>query len=152
MENIVVTSQVLPDGKSVPIGHQFEQCHMVFDIKMENFRQKARLVAGGNMTKASATIMYASTVSREKVRIDLMIAALNNLEVKLSNNLNAYVQVPVREKVWTTLSPEIGKDARMTAVIVRTLSCLKSVGAAFMSHLPRCMESFGYESCKVDPD
>ena len=34
------------------------------------------------MTKAPATITHASVVSREMVRIELMIAALNDLEVK----------------------------------------------------------------------
>ena len=68
MENVRVAFKVLPDGKSVPIGHQFVQCHMVFDIKMEDFRCKARLVAGGHMTMAPDTITYASVVSRETVR------------------------------------------------------------------------------------
>ena len=85
---------------------------MVFDIKMEDFRQKARLVAGGHITETPATIMYASVVSRETVRIALMIAPLNNLEVKLGDILNAYVHATVTEKVWTTLGPELGKDAR----------------------------------------
>ena len=58
------------------------QCHLVLNIKLEEFRQKARLVAGGHVTKALATILYASVVSRETVRIALMIAALNDLEVK----------------------------------------------------------------------
>ena len=73
--------EVLPVGKSVPIGNLFVQWHIVFDVKMDDFRHKARLVAGGHMTKALATIMYASTVSRETVRIALMIAAHNDLEV-----------------------------------------------------------------------
>ena len=51
-------------------GHQFSQYHMVFDIKMEDFRCKTRLVVGGHMTKASANIMYDSIVSRETVRIN----------------------------------------------------------------------------------
>ena len=55
---------------------------MIFDIKMEDFRQKARLVAGGRMTKAPPTITYASVVSRETARLALTIAALNDLEVK----------------------------------------------------------------------
>ena len=93
------------------------------------------------MTKASATITY--------VRIALMITALNELEVKLGNILNAYVQAPVTKKVWTTLGPEFGKYARKTAVIVRALYDLKSVGAAFRSHLARCMESLSYQSCKA---
>ena len=59
--------EVLPDGKSVPIGHQFVQCHMVFDVKMEDFRQMARLVAGDHLTRAPTTIMYASVVCRKMV-------------------------------------------------------------------------------------
>ena len=91
--------EVLQDGESVPTGHQFVQCHMVFDVKMEDFRHKATLVAGGHMTKALATIMYASIVSRETFRITIMIGALNDLKVKSGNVLNAYVQAPVAEKV-----------------------------------------------------
>ena len=91
MENVRVVFEVLPDGKLVHTGHQFVQCHMVFDVKMEDFRHKARLVTRGHMTEAPATITYVSIVSRETVRISLMIAALNDLEVKLGNTLNAYV-------------------------------------------------------------
>ena len=119
---------------------------MVFNIKMEDFRHKAGLVAGGHMTKAPATITYASVVSRETFRIALMIAALNNDEVKSGDILNAYVQAPVTEKVWTTLGPEFGKDARKTALNVRVLYGLKSAGSTFRSHLARC------QSCKADPD
>ena len=73
---------------------------------MEDFRCKAGLVAGGNMTKGPATIMYVSVVLIETVGIALVIATLNDLEVKLGNILNSYVQSPVTEKVWTTLGPE----------------------------------------------
>ena len=134
--------KVLLDGKSVPIGQEIVQCHMVFDVKMEPFRCNARLVEGGHMTEALVTIMYASIVSRETVRIILMIAPLNDLEVKLCNILNGYVQAPVTEKVWTTLCSEFVKDVRKNAVIIRALYGLKSA-AAFRSHLAKCMESFG---------
>ena len=119
---------------------------------MEDFRRKARLVAESYMTKAPATITYASIVSRDTVRIAWMIATLNHLVIKLGNILNDYLQAPVTEKVWTTLGPEFDKDARKTAVIVRALYGLKSAGAAFRSHLARCMESLGYQSCKTDLD
>ena len=45
IENIRVAFEVLSEGKSVPLGHQFLQSHIVFNIEMENVRQKARLVA-----------------------------------------------------------------------------------------------------------
>ena len=82
---------------------------MVFDVKKEDFRHKARLVAGGHMTEAPGTITYASVVLKQTVRIAFMIAAPND-EVKLGDILNFYVQTPVTEKVWTTLGPEFGKD------------------------------------------
>ena len=82
MDKVRVAFDVLPIGKSVPIGHQFVQCHMEFNDKLDNFTHKARLVAGSHMTEAPATITFASIVSRETVRIALMIMALNDLEVK----------------------------------------------------------------------
>ena len=81
-----------------------------------------------------------------------MIAALDDLEVKLGDILNAYVQATVTKKVLTTFGPEFGKDTRKTAVIVRDLCGLKSAGGVFRSHLARCVESLGYQSCKADPD
>ena len=79
MENVRVAFKVLPDGKPVPIGHQFVQCHIVFNVKMEDFRYKVGLVAGGHMTKALVTITYVIAVSRKTVKVALMVAALNTL-------------------------------------------------------------------------
>ena len=124
---------------------------MIFDIKMEDFKRKARLVAGGHKTDAPATMTYASVVSRETVRVALTIAALNDLEVKAGDVLNAYITAPITEKVWTILGPKFGPDAGKNAVIVRALYGLKSAGAAFQAHLASCMRDLGYTSCKADP-
>ena len=111
MENVRVAFEILPDGESLPIGHQFVQCHMVFNIKMQDFSHKARLVAGGHMMEVPTNITYACIVSRETVRIALIIAALNDLDVKSANILNGSVQAPVTKNVQTTLGPKFGKDA-----------------------------------------
>ena len=91
------------------------------------------------MTEAQPTIIYASVMTTKTVRIALMIASLNDLEVYSSDIFNAYLQAFVPEK-----------DARKTAVIVRALYDLKSAGATFRSHLARCMESLGYISYKAN--
>jgi hypothetical protein len=104
---------------------------MIFDIKMKDFRQKARLVAGGHLTKAPATITYASVVSRETVRLPLTFVSLNDFEVKVGDVLNAYITAPVKEKVWTILEPKFGLDSGKSDVIVHALYGLKSTGAAF---------------------
>ena len=125
---------------------------MVFDIKMGDFKQKARLVAGGKIAKALATIIYASIVSRKTFRIALIIAALNALEIKLGDILNAYLQIPVTEKMWTTLGPELGIDAGKSSVIVRALYGLRSAGAAFRNHRAIYKGSLDYQSFNAHPD
>ncbi len=125
---------------------------MVFDVKMEDFRQKAQLFAGGHTTEAPPTITYASVVSRETVCRALTIAALNDLEVKVGDVLNAYITAPITKKVWTSLGPEFGPNAGKTAIIVRALYGLKSAGAAFCAHLASFMRHMGYTSCKADPN
>ncbi len=71
MKNVQVAFDPLQDGMQPPIGYQFVRCHMIFDVKMKDFRWKAQLVAGGHMTDVPPTITYASVVSRETVRIAL---------------------------------------------------------------------------------
>ena len=89
MKNVKVAFNILDDGEMAPRYHQFVKCHMIFDINMENFRRKARLVAGVHITTAPSAVTYGSVVSRETVRIALTLAALNGLEVKCGDVLNA---------------------------------------------------------------
>jgi hypothetical protein len=152
MKDVCIAFKILLDGQSAPIGYQKIPCQMIFDIKMEDFRCKARLVAGGHMTKAPATITYVSVVSCETIRISLLMAALNDLKVKVGGVLNAYITVHITEKVWTVLGLEFGIDASKSAIIVRALYGLKSAGAAFHAHLALFMRQMGYTSCKADPD
>ena len=152
MKNVRIAFQILDDGSAAPVGYQFIRCHGIFDIKMDSFQRKYRMVAGGHMTEAPATLTYASVVSRESVRIALMLAALNDLQVKAADIQNAYLTAPVSEKIWTTLGAEFGNDAGRKAIIVRALYGLKSAGASFRNHLATCMKQLGYTSCMADPD
>ena len=81
---------------------------MIFDIKQEDFRCKARLVAGVHTTEAPATITYASVVSRESVCIALLLAALNDMEVKTADIENAYITAPCSEKIYMVLGSKLG--------------------------------------------
>ena len=152
MKNVKVAFKILDDGEMAPRGHQFVKCHMIFDIKMEDFSRKASLVAGGHMKTAPAAVTYASVVSRETVRIDLNLAALNDLEVKCGDVLNAYITEPVKEKIWTYLGTEHGYDEGKKAIIVRAIYGLTSSGADFRAHLCECMAALGYKPCTADPE
>ena len=50
-----------------------------------------------------ATITYNIVVSRETVRIDLTLSALNEFPLKLADIQNSYITAPVTEKIWTFL-------------------------------------------------
>ena len=152
MDNVKVAFEILDDNETVPRDHQFVRCHMVFDVKMEDFPRKARFVAGGHMAKAPAAMTYAHVVFRETVPVVLTIAALNDLQVKCGDDLNAYITAPVTEKIWTTLGPEFGADAGKTALVVCVLYGLKSVGAAVCKHLGECISRLGYIPCLAYPD
>jgi hypothetical protein len=125
---------------------------MIFDIKIEDFQRKARMVAGRHMTGTPTIMTYASVVSCETICIALKIAALNDLKVKAANILNAYISAPFKEKVWYALGPEFGSNAGKSAITIGALYGLKSAGAAFHAPLVDCMQHLSYTSCPADPD
>ena len=51
------------------------------------------------MTNTPDTIMYSSVVTKETVCIALSMAALQDLEVKATDILNAYAMAPNCEKI-----------------------------------------------------
>ena len=152
MDAVQIAFRVLEPDESVPPGYQRIACHMIFTVKMENFRRKARYVAGGHVTEVPAAMTYASVVGRETVRVALTIAALNELEVKAADIENAYLTAPNKEKIWTVLGPEWGANAGKKALIVRALYGIRSAGAAFRTHLAECFKTLGYRPCQADPD
>ena len=103
MTNVRVAFDILKDGDRAPIGRKHIYCHLIYDVKMEDFRRKDRLVDGGHMTETPKFMTYSSVVGQETVRIALTIAALNNLQVKAGDVMNAYVTAPCSEKIWTVL-------------------------------------------------
>jgi hypothetical protein len=143
MKNVRIALKILNGEESAPPTYQEIRCHMIFDVKMEDFRRNARFGVGGHTTDIPHAMAYVSIVSRESVRIALTLAALNDLDVKMADIENAYLKAPLTEKVWTVLGPEFGDDAGKRALIVRALYGLKSAGAAFRNHLAECMKYVG---------
>jgi Reverse transcriptase (RNA-dependent DNA polymerase) len=152
INTVKVAFRVIDDNEVIPPGYQQIGCHLIYTVKMENFRRKVWYLGGGHATEAPASLTYASVVSRESMRIALTMAALNDLEVKIGDVENAYLMVPVAEKIWTWLGPEFGDDSGMRAIVVRSLYGLKSAGASYQNHMAECMRTIGYTSCMADPD
>ena len=117
----------LDNGEIFPIGYQRVNCHMIFDVEMEEFRKKARLVVVGHVTDPPATITYGSVVSMETLMIALDLDDLNDLSVKVAEIQNAYITAPVTEMIWIFLGREFAEDAGKKSIVVFALYGCKSV-------------------------
>lgn len=136
-----------------PTGYTEIPCHWIFDVKLgENYRRKARFVAGGHKTDAPASITYSSVVSRDSVRIAFLLAALNDVKILACDIHGAYLTAPCREKIVFRAGQEFGADAGKLMKITKALYGLKSSGASFRAFLAEHLHAIGYRSSLADPD
>ena len=112
-------------------GVQEIRCHVIFDVKMD-FTRKARFVADGSRTETPVSVCYSSVVSRDSVRLALLVAALHDLDVFACDIGNAYLNAPCKEKIWFVAGAECGKENQGKVMkLVRALYGLKSSGASW---------------------
>jgi hypothetical protein len=64
-----------------------------------DFTWKARYVAGGRVKEPPAEAMYSSVISRECVRIALLIAALNDIQICVADDTNTHI----RGEMWSII-------------------------------------------------
>ena len=144
MKNVRIAFEEYEGNVEDLIGYQKVKCHIIFDVKLgENFRRKARLVAGGHTTDPPSSITYSSVVSRDSVRIALTLAALNDLDVLGCDIQNAYISAPCREKIYCIAGQEFGSDA--TVLPASTSASLSPLGAAS----PEPSRTYRRSSCEL---
>ena len=104
------------------------------------------------MTAFSGDSNYAGVVSRELVRIALLYAAVNGLDVYCGDIKSAYLSALTSKKHYIILGPEFGDDEGKYAVITRALYGGKHAGRDYWMFVRENMINLGFESCKADPD
>ena len=153
MKNVRPAFEIYDGKVEKLVGYQKIKCHFVFDVKLgENFRRKARLVAGGHTTDPPSSLTYSSVVARDSVRILLLIAALNELDILACDIQNAYLTAECREKIYTIAGPEFGSEEGLVMIVKMALYGLKSSGAAFRSKLANVIYDMGFRPSLADPD
>ena len=109
MYNIGVAFEILEDGKTATAGYTKVSGHLIWSVKMD-FTTKARWVLDGHKTPDPVGSMYAGVVSRVSVSIDCTYAALNDLDVCMTDIMNAYLQSPTSQKHYIIWGPEFGME------------------------------------------
>ena len=86
------------DIKHLPPKYQEINCHIIFDIKFgEDFLRKACFVTGCNMAKMPSSLTYSSVVLRHSIRISLLLAALNEVDLQSLDIQHAYLTADFQE-------------------------------------------------------
>ena len=104
------------------------------------------------MTEAPSSITYSSVVYQDLIRIPLIVAVLNGLDLLACDIQNTYLTAKCREKIWTISSPEFGSEEGSLMIIKMALYCLNSSGAAFRAKLAEVIHELSYKRSKADPD
>jgi hypothetical protein len=139
MKNVMAAFEFNDEDK-IPIGYKHITCHMVFDIK-SNLTRKARLVGGGHQTKVPKESTYSSVVSQDSIRIAFLYAALNDLDILSTDVQNAYLNAPMKEKLYTMAGLEFGlNNVNHPVLIIRALYGLQSSGAHWREHMASTLQ------------
>ena len=110
------------------------------------------MVSGGHTTKTLSSVTYRYVLSQDLVRMILMIAALNNIDIQAAVIENAYLTAPCHKKIWTRAGTEFVNNEGKLFIVDRSLYGLKSSGAAFRAFLEEQLDYMGFKSSIVDPD
>jgi hypothetical protein len=153
MLNNRVAFELYEGDVSKLVGYKRITGHIIFDVKLgENFRRKARFVADGHLTTVPESMTYSTVVSRDSVRILLLIAALNDLDLQAADIQNAFLTAPNLEKCYMIAGPEFLEEEGQVFIVRRALYGLKSAPLAFRSFLAQNVEDLGFFSSEADPD
>ena len=110
-------------------------------------------MAGGHWTDPPTSFTYSSVVTRKSVWIAFTVAALNDLDVIMSDVGNAYLNAKTSEKVYGVAGIEFGDNhVGKICVTARALYGLKSSGAAWRAHFTNDLRDMGFQSSLADPD
>lgn len=133
-------------------GWQYAPLHMIFDIKREDRRYKARLVIGGNVIDSSDYTTYSSTVQDISTRLLQLVAVQNGLGIMTGDIANAFCTAPCAEKIWSVAGPEFGERKGSIVVLNRALYGLKTASRSFHEFFGDCLRRMGFLPTRADPD
>ena len=72
------------------------------------FTRKSRIVAGGHKTALPSSITYSIVVTKESVRLEFLVAGLDDLENFACDIGNEYLNAPCWGKLWTEAGSKFG--------------------------------------------
>ena len=125
---------------------------MIFDMKQEDLRRKARLVAGGHVVQSSMWESYASVVQQRTIRILETIALNEGLSFVTGDIGNAFVQADTNEKIYTIAGKEFGNKQDCVVILKKALYGLATSARQWNIKLGDTIRKLGFKPTRADPD
>ena len=141
-----------PPNHKMGAEYQFCPLRMIFDVKQEDLRRKARMVAGGHVINATMYESYASVVQIRTIRLLETIAMNEDLKFMTGDIGNAFVQAFTNEKVYSIAGQEFGKKKGCTIVIKKALYGLSTSARQWNLTLGDSIRGMGFSPTRSDPD
>jgi len=85
-------------------------------------------------------------VLRDSIHICFLIATLNDLDVKMTDVGNAYLNALTKESCYAIAGKEFRSDEEKVVKIVKDHYGLKSSSAAWHAHLTNSLSDMGFSS------
>ena len=133
-------------------GWQKASLRMIFDIKNEDQRYKARLVIGGHRVDSSDYNTYSSQVDNLSVLLLFLMAKHGDLSIMTCDISNAFPTAPNSEKVWAVAGDEFDDKKGCRVEVQRALYGLAGSARAFADFLADTLIRIGFQPSRADPD
>ena len=141
-----------PNHKIDRVVYQWTKLRMIFDVKKEDLRRKARLVAGGHLVDSSMYETYASVVQVRTIRLLMTIAMNENLSFVTGDISNAFVHAETKEKIWTIAGPEFNERIGSIVILNKALYGLATSARAWNLELGDTVREMGFKPTRDDSD
>ena len=140
-------------GDKMLAGYTKIKCRMICAVKHDG-RHKARFMAGGDLTKEPEESVYSSVTSLQSLRIVILVAELNGLELAQAHVGSAYLEALTGEKIYFIAGVEFAwfGMAGHTLTLHKAVYGLRSSGQCWHSHFSKTLRSEGLAPSLADPD
>jgi len=131
-------------------GWQYAPLHMIFDIKSQDMRRKARLVVGGHVVSCDGFETYSSTVKAVSVRLVMIMADHMHLSVMSGDVCNSFLNSPSKEKIWSRAGPEFGEKEGCIFTIKKAIYGTRTAAKAFHDIFADCLRRMDFLPTRAD--
>ena len=109
--------------------------HIIFDVKQQDLRHKARLVAGGYAVDSKQYTMYSSNINDLSVRLIILISEKNGLGILTRYIGNTLCTASCAENIWSCCGAKFGPRCGEILFLKQDLYGVKTTSNLFHQRL-----------------